>query len=179
MLSGTSVDGIDVAVVDISHSFKKSSVTENPIFALKQIAFQTIPFTNDQREIILKLMNEKCSASEFCRGNFLIGEWFADAILDVLKANDVDLASIDVIGSHGQTIWHEVYEEPIPNDTTDSESSNSNDTETQVKTRQKCHSTFQLGEAAVIAHKTNTTVISDFRVADVAAGGMGAPLTSM
>jgi anhydro-N-acetylmuramic acid kinase len=84
---------------------------------------------------------------EYCRLAFDLGHWFTDATVAVLAEAGVSRADIRAIGSHGQTIWHEAP-----------------------------HSTWQLGEAAIIAERTGIDVVSDFRVRDVAAGGQGAPL---
>ncbi len=87
------------------------------------------------------------TAQEYCRLAFDVGGWLADAAVAVLAEAGVPRGDVRAIGSHGQTIWHEPP-----------------------------HSTWQLGEAAVIAERTGIDVVSDFRVRDVAAGGQGAPL---
>jgi anhydro-N-acetylmuramic acid kinase len=87
------------------------------------------------------------TAQEYCRLGFDLGDWLADATIAVLAEAGVSRGDVLAIGSHGQTIWHE----PL-------------------------HSTWQLGETAVIAERTGIDVVSDFRVRDVAAGGQGAPL---
>jgi anhydro-N-acetylmuramic acid kinase len=87
------------------------------------------------------------TAQEYCRLSFDLGEWLAQAAIAVLAEAGVPRSEVVAIGSHGQTIWHEAP-----------------------------HSTWQLGEAAVIAERTGIDVVSDFRVRDVAAGGQGAPL---
>jgi anhydro-N-acetylmuramic acid kinase len=88
--------------------------------------------------------------AEYCRLNFDLGGWLADAAIAVMADAGVARADIAAIASHGQTIWHEPG-----------------------------HSTWQTGEAAVIAERTGVAVVSDFRVRDVAAGGHGAPLVSV
>ncbi|HEV7388774.1 MAG TPA: anhydro-N-acetylmuramic acid kinase, partial [Gemmatimonadaceae bacterium] len=85
--------------------------------------------------------------AEYCRLNFDLGAWLADGAIQVMAEAGVAREDISAIASHGQTIWHEPG-----------------------------HSTWQTGEAAVIAERTGIDVISDFRVRDVAAGGQGAPL---
>src|SRR6188474_1942855 len=90
------------------------------------------------------------TAQEYCRLGFDLGSWLADAAIAAVAEAGVPKSEIRAIGSHGQTIWHEAP-----------------------------HSTWQFGEAAVIAERTGIDVISDFRVRDVAAGGQGAPLVPM
>jgi len=89
---------------------------------------------------------------EVSRAGFLLGEQFAKAVLRVAKVSGSGLEEVDLIGSHGQTVWHEVEDSGA------------------------VQSTLQTGEAAVIAERTGITTVADFRVADVAAGGQGAPL---
>jgi anhydro-N-acetylmuramic acid kinase len=84
---------------------------------------------------------------EYCRLAFDLGDWLADAAIGAIAESGLDRASVAAIASHGQTVWHEPG-----------------------------HSTWQFGEAAVIAERTGIDVVSDFRVRDVAAGGQGAPL---
>lgn len=79
--------------------------------------------------------------------NFRVGECFADAILHVINKHNIDPKDIQLIGSHGQTVWHEVVEEKSKDGTT----------------ALKVLGTLQIGEAAVIAHKTGITTIADFR----------------
>jgi len=110
------------------------------------LAFIGTTYTPDQRARLRAALTS-ASASEYCRLAFDLGGWLADAAVAVLADAGVSRAEVRAIGSHGQTIWHE----PL-------------------------HSTWQLGEAAVIAERTGIDVVSDFRVRDVAAAGQGAPL---
>jgi anhydro-N-acetylmuramic acid kinase len=135
LMSGTSVDGIDAALCDIEAYGDGARVT--------LVDFRTTPYSPAQREAIFALM--KGDAAAICQGNFLLGEWFADAA----RAFGV---TPDLIGSHGQTVWH------------------------QAPAMGGVASTLQLGEPAVIAARTGAVTVADFRVADMAAGGEGAPL---
>jgi len=144
LMSGTSADGIDAALVKISGSYTN--------MRLEEVAFKNYVYPGDIKERIFGLFNDATS-KEICHMNFLLGSLFGDAALDIAK--EVGIDKIDLIGSHGQTIYH--IPEPIDKD-------------------YPIRSTLQIGEAAVIAHKTGVVTISDFRVADVAAGGLGAPL---
>ena len=102
-----------------------------------------------QRERLLEAL-QGGTAAAYCRLGFDLGAWLADAAARVVIESGVSMAQVDAICSHGQTIWHEAP-----------------------------HSTWQLGESAVIAERTGRPAISDLRVRDVAAGGQGAPLVPM
>ena len=88
--------------------------------------------------------------------NFVIGEYFAQAALEVIKKAGITPKEVDLIGSHGQTVYHKPIDEFINGFNK--------------------KSTLQIGESAIIAERTGITTISDFRPADIAAGGQGAPL---
>ena len=118
-----------------------------------QLAFVESPLSTDLRQRIWALPDEQYENT--CELNFLLGHAFADAALAAVEAASLTTDDIDLIGSHGQTARHQPPgEDRVP-------------------------STLQIGEAAVIAERCRTTTISDFRVADVAAGGHGAPLIPM
>ncbi|OAK38065.1 anhydro-N-acetylmuramic acid kinase [Bacillus sp. 4048] len=146
IMSGTSLDGIDVALVHIEGSGVESKV--------KLIHFITVPFCNDMKnEIQQALSIENSNVQLICSLNFKLGLCFANAVREVCKEANFPLGQLNLIGSHGQTIYHQPKHDGnmIP-------------------------STLQIGEPAVIAYETNTTVISNFRTMDIAAGGQGAPL---
>ena len=140
IISGTSVDGIDVAIIDIADT------------SLKTIATSTTPYPPEVRAAILAASNATTHTATIARLNFLLGELFAEA----LRSSGVPLETIQLIGSHGQTIFHEG--EPVE------------------FLGRKIASTLQIGEAAVIAERTGIETIADFRPSDIAAGGKGAPL---
>ena len=110
------------------------------------LAFTVVPYSPAQRERLRQAL-DGASPAEYCRLGFDLGGWLAEAAIAVLAEAGVPRAEVRAIASHGQTIWHEPG-----------------------------HSTWQFGEAAVIAERTGLDVVSDFRVRDVAAGGQGAPL---
>jgi len=139
LISGTSVDGIDVAVVDIGDGIHVVSTV-------------TVPYPPDVRAAVLSVSNAATHTGTIARLNFLLGELFAEA----LQKTGVPLKTIELIGSHGQTIFHEG--EPVE------------------YMGRKIASTMQIGEAAVIAERTGIETIADFRPSDMAAGGKGAPL---
>jgi anhydro-N-acetylmuramic acid kinase len=119
---------------------------ENGRITSELLAYDVHAYTAAQRARLASALSG-VSPDEYCRINFDLGEWLAAAAVNVMAASGVARADIAAIASHGQTIWH------VP-----------------------AHSTWQTGEAAVIAERTGRPVISDFRVRDVAAGGQGAPL---
>ncbi|HLJ49264.1 MAG TPA: anhydro-N-acetylmuramic acid kinase [Bryobacteraceae bacterium] len=141
LISGTSLDGIDIAVVEVGQAFSLSILT-----------FQTIPYPPEVRTALLAISNTNTHTAQISRLNFLVGELFAEAVLSC----GIPPESIELIGSHGQTIFHEA--EPV-----------------DVCGR-KIASTMQIGEPAIIAERTRIPVVADFRPSDMAAGGKGAPL---
>ena len=158
LMSGTSVDGIDAAIVEITGHNLETEVN--------LIAFETFPFPPDVPQRILALCQPDTSrVDDICEMNFYIGYLFAEAAKHVLQKSGMRPSDIDLIGSHGQTIHH------LPGDP---------NTISPHRTARniKNPSTLQIGEPAVIAHETGIPTIADFRVADMAAGGQGAPLVS-
>jgi anhydro-N-acetylmuramic acid kinase len=144
-MSGTSADGIDVALVRMAG--RKASL-EN---------FAAFPFPRRVQKAILKLGEGRAvTTGEISQLNFLLGELFASAALAACKKFRVAPAQIDVIGSHGQTVFHQ----GTPS----------------LFNGQRVASTLQIGEPSVIAVRTGVTTVGDFRPADMAAGGQGAPL---
>ena len=149
LMSGTSVDGIDAAIVEITgHGLET---------AVDLLAFETFPFPSGVPQRILVLCDPDTGrVDDICEMNFYIGHLFAKAVKHILRKSGMRASDIDLIGSHGQTIHH------LPKDANTS----------------RYPSTLQIGEPAVIAHETGIPTIADFRVADMAAGGQGAPLVS-
>jgi anhydro-N-acetylmuramic acid kinase len=150
LMSGTSVDGIDAAVVQIS------GMPDEPP-DVKLIAFENISFPTLVREEIFSLFDPgKATVDKIGRMNVLLGELYAEAALAVIAKAGLDAKEVAVIGSHGQTIYHAPRFEHM----------NGYD----------LHYTVQIGEGAVIAARTGIPCVSDFRPADMAVGGQGAPL---
>jgi len=141
LMSGTSMDGVDAALVGIRGSGLETQV--------RLIEFICIPYESH----VLERLRDINSTRDVCELNFLVGEAFAKAALAVIRESGFQVADIDLIGSHGQTVYHNPpsSEEGVP-------------------------STMQVGELDVIAERTGITTIGDFRTRDVAAGGEGAPL---
>lgn len=143
VMMGTSVDAIDVAICRIAGD-------EGGAPSLALLHFHSTPIGADLRERILRLCRDDgSSVRDVCRANRDIGAAIGEAVADALKVSGT---SVICVGSHGQTVWHEV----------------------DAATHQT-HSTLQIGDASVIAARLGVPVASDFRVADVASGGNGAP----
>ncbi len=184
LMSGTSVDGIDAAIVEITGHGLETEVD--------LIAFETFPFPLGVPQRILALCHPDTGrVDDICEMNFYIGHLFAEAVKHILQKSGMRASDIDLIGSHGQTIHH------LPRDTSTDLRIRQREKNAKVKTAVKtasetifCRwqkmsknpivkkSTLQIGEPAVIAHETRIPTIADFRVADMAAGGQGAPLVS-
>src|ERR1700737_4268631 len=145
LMSGTSMDAIDAAVVDIE---QPNGTLRPRLQGFVKVAYP--PKTRAALESLLTTADIATLSSL----NFAIGEAFAAAAQSVCGETG---GSAALIGSHGRTVYHQ----PRPEASSD-----------------LTPSTLQIGEAAVIAERTGITTISDFRVADVAAGGEGAPLVS-
>ncbi|WP_343009061.1 anhydro-N-acetylmuramic acid kinase AnmK [Clostridium celatum] len=146
LMSGTSLDGIDAALVEIDNFGKKTKI--------KLIEFITtsIPL-NVKDEIKRACSEEQSSVDLICSLNFKLGYLFAEATKNVCNKAGITLENLDFIASHGQTIYHlpKSRDSFIP-------------------------STLQIGEPAIIAYETGVKVVSNFRVMDMASGGEGAPL---
>jgi anhydro-N-acetylmuramic acid kinase len=144
LISGTSVDAIDAAVVEIARAGQELRV------ALR--AFTMQPFDPALRERVRGLLPpSQGSTAEVCEVNALLGEAFAAAALAVAAQAGLSIDAVDLVASHGQTVYHQV----APG---------------------AARSTLQLGAPAALAERTGRTVAADFRPRDIAAGGQGAPL---
>ena len=150
LMSGTSADGIDVALARISGA--------PPRLEARLENFVSYVYPREVRNAILRIANgATTTTAEISRVNFQIGELFAGAVINACRRFRVPLSSVSLIGSHGQTIFHQGKP---------SRSAGS----------QQNASTLQIGEPSVIAARTAIATIGDFRPADMAVGGQGAPL---
>ncbi len=134
IMSGTSLDGIDVAIVDITRS------------SIRPAAFRSTPYSAATRAAILAVSNTETHTAAISRLNFGLAELYAKAVIACARDAKIPLASVDLIGCHGQTIFHEGT------------------------------NTLQIGDGSVLAERTGIRVVSNFRARDIAAGGQGAPL---
>ncbi len=168
LMSGTSMDGVDAALVRISGHGLNSKI--------ELIHFICFPYESSLLHILEDVIS-KGSTRQISELNFLVGETFAKAALSVMKESRLATSDIDLIGSHGQTIYHNP-----PSSCSESfggvypERSRRAQDRTSLTTKKGVPSTFQVGELDVIAERTGIITIGDFRTRDVAAGGEGAPL---
>ena len=146
LMSGTSLDGVDTVLCEISGQDESTKV--------KQLYFKTYDIPESLRTKIRKCCSrELIPVDLICSLNFELGYLFADSVKSLCKDANVKLEDLSFIASHGQTIFHipKPYDDYVP-------------------------STLQIGEAAIIANECKAKVISNFRVMDMAVGGEGAPL---
>jgi anhydro-N-acetylmuramic acid kinase len=146
LMSGTSADGIDAALCKISGA--------PPHLRARIVQATMQPYPDDFRQRILDAcLPERSRVDTLCQLNVDLGEHFAQAALHVIAEAGIGPGDVDLIGSHGQTVWH------------------------QVRPDGRVSATLQITEASVIAERTGITTVGNFRPRDVAAGGQGAPLT--
>ena len=144
LMSGTSLDGVDAALVQV-----EGSGTDD--VAVRVVHALTLPYAEERRTAIHDAIVAG-TAEALCGLHADLGEWLAEAALAVCVEAGIDVASVDAVGSHGQTVWH------------------------RPPAAGRRGATLQLGDPATIAERTGRPVVSDFRARDVAAGGHGAPL---
>ncbi|HEY7402773.1 MAG TPA: anhydro-N-acetylmuramic acid kinase [Candidatus Angelobacter sp.] len=147
VMSGTSADGVDVAFVRLRGL--------GSYLHLELLGHHHLDYPKPLRQAVLAAMNaNKTSVAELSRLNFRLGEFYADAVLLAQKKTRTRL--LDLVGCHGQTIYHQGEAAPYLG--------------------KKLSCTWQTGEGSVVAARLGVPVVSDFRPADMAAGGKGAPL---
>jgi anhydro-N-acetylmuramic acid kinase len=163
IMSGTSADGIDVALVQIGESDRSNAARSRRAGKKRRAAvgnrFRLLghahfAYPKTVRDAVLAAMNARgASVADLARLNFLLGELYADAVIEAQRRYRI---KAELIGCHGQTLYHQG--------------------EPQNFLGRRIAVTWQTGEGAIVAARTRIPVISDFRPADMAAGGKGAPL---
>jgi anhydro-N-acetylmuramic acid kinase len=157
VMSGTSADGINVALVRVANEHRSGSTARGRVargHTIELLGHAEYSYSAKVRAAVLSAMNAtRASVADLARLNFLLGELYADAVLATERQFR---AKADLVGCHGQTLYHQG--------------------EPQLFLGRKVAATWQTGEAAVIASRVGVPVVSDFRPADMAAGGKGAPL---
>jgi anhydro-N-acetylmuramic acid kinase len=150
LMSGTSLDGCDAALVEIA---PKNYDVGNKV-TISTIDFICYPMPDDLRlKINKQLKPETSRIDELAVLDSLLSRWFVEAVFALLEKAKMSPSDVDVIGCHGQTMWHSVNNEDFTH-----------------------NMTWQLGDGSYIANLTGITTVCDFRTADVALGGQGAPL---
>lgn len=146
MMSGTSLDGIDICLVNITQ--------QSESFEYTILAFQTYPYTKELVQKIQEASNLSTSnVQKICSLNVEVSEAYADALTQFIEKYNINMEDVNYIAIHGQTIWH-----------------NPNHMDGYAS------STLQIGDPSILAYRFNKMVISNFRTMDMAAGGSGAPL---
>jgi len=146
LMSGTSLDGIDTVLCEVSGEFSDIKI--------KQIDFFTEPFEDNLKSRIRQIINnESVSIELICSVNFELGKAYSDAVKKMLDKHGLKGEDIEFVANHGQTLYH------LPQSRNNLVSS-----------------TLQMGESSIIAYENRVNVIDNFRVMDIAAGGEGAPL---
>src|SRR5579863_122170 len=149
VMSGTSADGINVALVRITSSRNRAGMP-----GLRFLAHAEYPYSKQVRCTVLAAMNSStASVADLARLNFLLAELYADAVLATQRGFRL---KAELVGCHGQTLYHQGEAAPFLG--------------------RKLAVTWQTGEGAILAARVGVPVVSDFRPADMAAGGKGAPL---
>jgi anhydro-N-acetylmuramic acid kinase len=152
VMSGTSADGIDVALVSVGEPKARGRVARGHTIML--LGHMHFPYAAKVRAGILAAMNaDRARVADLARLNFLLGDLYADAVLATQRRFR---KQADLVGCHGQTLYHQG--------------------EARSFLGRKICTTWQSGEGAVVAARVRVPVVSDFRPADLAAGGKGAPL---
>ena len=149
LMSGTSLDGIDAVLVRV----RGNGLTTH----FQQLAYTEFPFPAGLRALLLKNSIPGTSrVDEIARLNFLLAELYAGAVAKLVRRAGISMRKVNLIGSHGQTIQHL----PRP----------------KKMFGKTIRATLQIGDPSVLATITRIPTIGDFRVADMAVGGQGAPL---
>ena len=149
LMSGTSMDGVDCAIVDVRPGRSTLRIT--------LLAHRTYPYPPALREQLLSLVRTG-TVETVCRLHVAVGEVFARVAGRTIRQAKLSARDIAVIGSHGQTVWHSPARVPVPG-------------------IGSIRSSLQIGDPSVIAERTGIMTVADFRARDLAAGGEGAPLT--
>ncbi|NUU76214.1 anhydro-N-acetylmuramic acid kinase [Paenibacillus xylanilyticus] len=156
LMSGTSLDGTDAALVriltDDSGGIEKISLMD----------FVCIPYSNELREVMIRLCSpETARVDDLTKAHFGISEWYAHSVMKLIRSAGIPPGQVDAISMHGQTIWHSPVATAFPG----------------PEGNLEVASTLQIGESAVVRERTGLPVIGNLRARDMAAGGEGAPLT--
>ena len=155
LMSGTSLDGVDAALVAI-HTKADGAIER---VALK--AFSYLPYTDDLRDWLMRLCRlETARLDQLVVAHYGLAEWYAQAVRQLLEQANVPAADVDAVCVHGQTVWHIAGTTPFPG----------------PKGELAVRASLQIGELSTLAERLGLPVVGNFRARDLAAGGEGAPL---
>lgn len=148
VMTGTSLDAIDISIADfyIKDGFHKFSL----------LYYDEIPIKFGLRKKIIEISEKPVKISEISNLNYAVSYFYANSINEFIKKHNINKNEIDAVGIHGQTVWHQPEGEMFGD--------------------QNISSTLQLGNGSVLSKLLKLTVVNDFRSADIALGGHGAPL---
>lgn len=149
IMTGTSLDGIDIAILDISGDIENG-------FRKELIAFRTFQFKENTRTAIMKILNEDFFAFEISQLNFVLAKQFHKYLQELCLDSNFEYDNIEAVGVHGQTIWHQPFPKRFAGEITSS--------------------TLQIFSGSAFNAISGKKIIYDFRSADIALGGQGAPL---
>jgi anhydro-N-acetylmuramic acid kinase len=150
VMSGTSADGVDVALTRIAP--RRGNTPKVELLTLESFAYPAAL----RRAVLAAMDAPGIATAELARLNWRLGEVYADAVVETLRKHKTQ---VELVGCHGQTIYHQGIVRPY------------------LGKPLRC--TWQLGEPALLAERLNIPVVSNFRPADMSAGGQGAPLVPM
>lgn len=148
IMTGTSLDGVDVSICNFKY--------KNEAFKLSELFFNTYPYPDELKDLIIKIITTKGTLSDISQLNFLLAKVYANFTEIAIRESNISKCNIKGIGMHGQTIWHQP--------------------ESQFIAGMVMSSTLQAGSISALNQFTGLPVIGDFRAADIACGGQGAPL---
>lgn len=157
LMSGTSLDGTDAALVRILTD------DSGAVQKIDLVDFVSVPYSNELREVLIRLCSpETARVDELTAAHFGVSEWYAHSVSELIRSSGISSRQVDAISMHGQTVWHAPVALDFPGPTGGS---------------LPVVSTLQIGECAVVRERTGLPVIGNLRARDMAAGGEGAPLT--
>ncbi|WP_255171515.1 anhydro-N-acetylmuramic acid kinase [Natrononativus amylolyticus] len=158
LMSGTSLDGVDAALCRVTLPDPGEPLVETEI---EREAFYADEYESAFRDYLRSVCTEDAGLEALARAEVAVGRRFARSVAGVLEAAGVESDAVDLIGSHGQTVWHAPTSEQLP------------------AGLGRTRATLQIGDPSVIARETGIDTVADFRRADIAAGGHGAPLSPL
>ncbi|MFY0545830.1 anhydro-N-acetylmuramic acid kinase [Brevibacillus sp. H7] len=155
LMSGTSLDGVDAALVAI-HTDEREDIV-----GVRLLGFHYLPYSDELRQLLMSLCRvETARLDQLVTAHFGLSEWYAEAVRQLLERSGMRAAEVDALCMHGQTVWHIAGRTtfPGPNGAVDVRAS------------------LQIGELSTLAERTGIPVVGNFRARDLAADGEGAPL---